>query len=257
MSEMLLKETTDATAWLTLNRPAQYNALSVALVDELQQALDDAAGDPNVRVVVLAANGKGFCAGHDLKELGTLDREAIEALFHRCSRMMMTIAELPKPVVAAVQGVATAAGCQLVASADLVVASSAAVFATPGVNIGAFCSTPAVALSRVLGRKHAMEMLLTGDAIGAQRAYEIGLVNRVVEPASLRDAVAQLASALAGKSPRALATGKRLFSRQLEGGLEEAYAAAAHAIACDFVSADGREGVSAFLEKRQPTWPEA
>jgi enoyl-CoA hydratase/carnithine racemase len=254
--KILLRETTDSVAWLTLNRPAQYNALSGALVDELQRELDHAAGDPDVRVVVIAANGKGFCAGHDLKELSALDREAIEDLFHRCSRMMMTIAGLPKPVLAAVQGVATAAGCQLVAATDLAVASSAAMFATPGVNIGAFCSTPAVALSRVVGRKHAMEMLLTGDAIGAQRAYEMGLVNRVVEPAALHETVATLAGALASKSPQALATGKRLFARQLEVGLEEAYAAASHAIACDFVSADGREGVSAFLDKRQPAWPE-
>lgn len=255
MSEPILLSTfDDHVAWLTLNRPARYNALSGALVDELQRALDLAASDAAVRVVVIAANGRGFCAGHDLAELRALDEAGLEDVFHRCSRMMMTIAHLPKPVIAAVQGVATAAGCQLVAAADLAVACSTAAFATPGVNIGAFCSTPAVALSRAVSRKHAMEMLLTGQPISAMRAYEIGLVNRVVEADALAATVRAMASALAEKSPQAIASGKRLFARQLEVGLDEAYAAASHAIACDFASPDGREGVSAFLEKRQPSW---
>lgn len=246
-----------AVAWLRLNRPAQYNALSREVIDELTRLLDAAAEDSAVRVVVIAASGRGFCAGHDLRELGGLDLDGIEDVFHRCSGMMLRIADLPKPVIACVQGLATAAGCQLVAAADLAVASTAASFATPGVNIGAFCSTPAVALSRVVARKHALEMLLTGEPITAQRAFEIGLVNRVVAAESLEDTVRALAASLATKSPAALASGKRLFGRQLEVPIEAAYDAASHAIACDFVSADGREGVAAFLEKRRPRWPSA
>ncbi len=178
---LLLVETSDGIATLTLNRPNQFNALSGALIGELQSALDRMAGDPAVRVVVLAARGRGFCAGHDLKELRAMASvEEVEALFARCSRMMMTIAQLPQPVIAKVHGLATAAGCQLVATCDLAVASSTATFATPGVNIGAFCSTPGVALGRAVGRKHAMGMLLTGEAVDAEHARDIGLVNRVV-----------------------------------------------------------------------------
>ena len=178
----------------------------------------------------------------------------IEALFARCSRMMVTIARLPQAVVAKVHGLATAAGCQLVATCDLAVASSAATFATPGVNIGAFCSTPSVALGRAVGRKPAMEMLLTGEAVGAERAREIGLVNRVVAPDLLDGEVEALARLVASKSPTAIATGKRVFSRQLEMPLEEAYAFAGRAIAADFFADDGKEGVDAFLGKRAPQW---
>jgi enoyl-CoA hydratase/carnithine racemase len=252
---LLLVEKADGVATLTLNRPAQFNALSSALIDDLQSALDGIAADASLRVVVIAACGRGFCAGHDLKELRAMTSVAeIEALFARCSRMMVTIARLPQAVVAKVHGLATAAGCQLVATCDLAVASSAATFATPGVNIGAFCSTPSVALGRAVGRKPAMEMLLTGEAVGAERAREIGLVNRVVAPDLLDGEVEALARLVASKSPTAIATGKRVFSRQLEMPLEEAYAFAGRAIAADFFADDGKEGVDAFLGKRAPQW---
>ena len=251
----LLVDTTNGIATITLNRPGQFNALSSALIDELQGTLDRVGTDRSVRVVVLAANGRGFCAGHDLKEIRAMgDVPAVEALFARCSRMMMAITALPQPVIAAVHGIATAAGCQLVATCDLAVASTAARFGTPGVNIGAFCATPSVALGRAVGRKHAMELLLTGETIDAQRAYEIGLVNRVVAPESLDAEVAQLASLVASKSSHAIASGKQVFYRQLDLGIDEAYGVAGHAIACDFFSDDGREGVDAFIGKRAPQW---
>jgi enoyl-CoA hydratase/carnithine racemase len=251
----LLTETKDGIATLTLNRPGQFNALSSALIDELQSTLDRLAADPTVRVVVLAANGRGFCAGHDLKEIRALGNvHEVESLFARCSRMMMTITTLPQPVIARVHGIATAAGCQLVATCDLGVASTAATFATPGVNIGAFCSTPSVALGRAVGRKHAMEMLLTGEPIGAVRACEIGLVNRVVSPEALDAEVDTLARRIASKSGAAIASGKQVFYRQLELSLGEAYRLAGHAIACDFFTEDGQEGVAAFLGKRVPLW---
>jgi enoyl-CoA hydratase/carnithine racemase len=253
--DFLLADTADGVATLTLNRPNQFNALSGALIGELQAALDRAGADPAVRVVVIAAHGRGFCAGHDLKELRALPGvDEVEALFARCSHMMTTITSLPKPVIAKVHGLATAAGCQLVASCDLAVASTAAAFATPGVNIGAFCSTPGVALGRAVGRKPAMEMLLTGEPIGAERAREIGLVNRVVAPEALDAEVEALAKLIATKSPAAIATGKAVFYRQLEMPLGDAYAFAGKAIACDFVGEDGQEGVDAFLGKRPPQW---
>lgn len=252
---VLLCDTADGIATLTLNRPAQFNALSGEVIDELQSALDRLGADTSVRVLVLAARGRGFCAGHDLRELRALGDEAeVEALFARCSRMMLTLARLPQAVVAKVHGLATAAGCQLVATCDLAIASSAATFATPGVNIGAFCATPSVALGRAVGRKHAMEMLLTGETISANRAREIGLVNRVVAPEALDAEVESLARLIASKSPAAIATGKQVFYRQLELPLDEAYTFAAHAMACDFVGADGKEGVEAFLGKRTPRW---
>ena len=252
---LVLVEVRHGVATMTLNRPAQFNALSAALIADLQSALDRIASDRGVRVVVLAANGRGFCAGHDLKEIRAMgDVPEVEALFARCSRMMMSLAALPQPVIAKVHGIATAAGCQLVASCDLAVASSEARFATPGVNIGAFCSTPSVALGRVVSRKHAMEMLLTGSFIDAQRAYEIGLVNRVVAPDALNAAVDELARLIASKSSMAIASGKRVFYQQLNLAVADAYQVAGHAIACDFFGEDGREGVDAFLEKRTPRW---
>jgi len=252
---LVLLDVRDGVATLTLNRPAQFNALSAALIADLQAALDRIAADRGVRVVVLAANGRGFCAGHDLKEIRAMGGvPEVEALFAQCSRMMMSLTALPQPVIAKVHGIATAAGCQLVASCDLAVASSAATFATPGVNIGAFCATPSVALGRAVARKQAMEMLLTGGPIDAGRAYEIGLVNRVVAPEALDAAVDELAGVLASKSSLALASGKRVFYQQLELAVPDAYAMAGHAIACDFFSEDGREGVDAFLEKRAPRW---
>ena len=252
---LLLVETNDGVATLTLNRPNQFNALSGALIGDLQSALDRIGGDPAVRVVVLAARGRGFCSGHDLKELRAMASVVdVEALFARCSRMMMTIAQIPKPVIAKVHGLATAAGCQLVATCDLAVASSTATFATPGVNIGAFCSTPGVALGRAVGRKHAMGMLLTGEMVNAEHAQDIGLINRVVAPDALDAEVDTLARLIASKSPAALATGKRVFYQQLEMPLGEAYSMAGHAIACDFVGDDGKEGVDALLSKRAPQW---
>jgi enoyl-CoA hydratase/carnithine racemase len=253
----LLVAVADGIATLTLNRPGQFNALSSVLIGELQSAFDRIATDPGVRVVVLAAAGRGFCAGHDLKEIRAMAGvEEVESLFARCSRMMVTITRLPQPVIAKVHGLATAAGCQLVATCDLAIASDAATFATPGVNIGAFCSTPGVALGRAVDRKHAMEMLLTGAAISAARAHEIGLVNRVV-PADALDAEASgMAALIASRSSRAIRSGKAAFYRQLELPIDEAYAVAGHAIACDFFTEDGREGVDAFLGKRAPRWPD-
>lgn len=242
-------------ATVTLNRPSQFNALSTALIHEMQTAIDRIAADTSIRVVVLAASGRGFCAGHDLKEIrATESAEQVEALFARCSRMMMDLARMPQPVIAKVHGLATAAGCQLVATCDLAVASTAATFATPGVNIGAFCTTPGVALGRAVGRKAAMEMLLTGAPITAERACAIGLVNRVVAPEALDAEVAALAALIASKSAMAIRTGKELFYRQLEMPVEEAYGVAGHAIACGFFTPEGREGVDAFLGKRAPQW---
>jgi enoyl-CoA hydratase/carnithine racemase len=252
---LLLVEAADGIASVTLNRPGQFNALSNALLDELQSALDRITADPSVRVVVIGARGRGFCSGHDLKEIRAMGETAqVEALFAKCSRMMTTITRMPKAVIAKVHGLATAAGCQLVATCDLAVASSTASFATPGVNIGAFCSTPGVALGRAVTRKHAMEMLLTGTPISAERACEIGLVNRVVSPEALDAEVSALATLVASKSPVAIATGKQVFYRQLEMPLSEAYAVAGHAIAGDFASDDGKEGLGAFLDKRPPRW---
>jgi len=252
---LLLVNTVESVATVTLNRPGQFNALSRALIDDLQATFDAIAGDRGVRVVVLAASGRGFCAGHDLKEIRAMAGLAeVESVFARCSRMMTTIVQLPQPVIAKVHGLATAAGCQLVASCDLAVASTAATFATPGVNIGAFCATPAVALGRAVGRKAAMEMLLTAEPVSAQRAREIGLVNRAVAPEALDAEVEALARLVASKSPAAIASGKQVFYRQLELPLTEAYALAGHAIARDFVGADGQEGVDAFLGKRPPVW---
>jgi enoyl-CoA hydratase/carnithine racemase len=251
----LLFEARDGIATVTLNRPGQFNALSSALIDGLQTTLDRVAADPGVRVVVLAARGRGFCSGHDLKEIRAMrDVAEVESLFGRCSRMMMTLTRLPQPVIAKVHGLATAAGCQLVATCDLAVASTTATFATPGVNIGAFCATPSVALGRAVCRKHAMEMLVTGEAIGAERAREIGLVNRVATPEALDAEVEALARLIASKSSAAIASGKQVFYRQLEMPLGEAYAVTGHAIACDFFGEDGKEGVDAFLGKRAPQW---
>jgi len=258
MSEpLLLRADGDGVATLTLNRPAQFNALSGGLIAELQAVLDAVADDPRVRVVVLAGAGRGFCSGHDLREIRAMASQAeIEALFRACSRMMLTLGEIPQAVIAKVHGIATAAGCQLVASCDLALASSAAKFATPGVNIGAFCSTPSVALGRAVSRKHAMEMLLTGEAIDAERAAAIGLVNRVVAPDALDAAVDELARLVASKPASAIASGKRVFRRQMAMPIEDAYAAAGEAIARDFLSPDGQEGVDAFLGKRPPRWRE-
>jgi enoyl-CoA hydratase/carnithine racemase len=242
-------------AWLTLHRPAARNALSMALMQALDAELVAIADDRGVKVVVIAGAGPAFCAGHDLRELrADPRREAYQLVFAQCSALMQRIVGLPKPVIARVHGVATAAGCQLVASCDLAVAAESARFATPGVNIGLFCSTPMVALTRAVGRKAAMEMLLTGELVDAARAREIGLVNRVVPEAALDDAVAALAGQIAGKSPLTLAIGKAAFYHQAELGLAEAYAYASDVMVRNMLTHDADEGIGAFLERRAPTW---
>jgi enoyl-CoA hydratase/carnithine racemase len=252
---LLLRSTEGAVLTLTLNRPQARNALSMGLMAALIEALKDAAGDPAVHAVVLAGAGSAFCAGHDLKELrADPSRETYHATFARCVELMMAIVRLPKPVIARVHGVATAAGCQLVASCDLAIASTEARFATPGVNIGLFCSTPMVALSRAVGRKAAMEMLLTGDLVDAGEAVRIGLVNRAVAPDELDAAVSAIAGRIAAKSPYVLAIGKEAFYRQAEMDLDQAYAYTAEVMTTNMLAQDAAEGIDAFLEKRPPTW---
>lgn len=242
-------------ATLTLNRPDAFNALSQDLLDALQRELDAIAADALVRVVVLAANGKAFCAGHDLKEMRAAPALGYyEKLFGQCSDMMLALQRLPVPVIARVQGMATAAGCQLVAMCDLAVAASGARFAVSGVNLGLFCSTPGVALSRNLGRKAAFEMLVTGAFVSAQEAQRQGLVNRVAEPDALDAAVAELVDSILAKPRVALAMGKQLFYRQLEQGIAAAYADAAHTMSCNMMDAAALEGVQAFIDKRPPNW---
>ncbi len=254
---VLLRDDRDGITTLTLNRPASYNLLTSELIDALLSAFDSIAKDESVRVVVLAALGRGFSAGHDLKEIRALGTQPkIASLFQRCSRMMVSIARLPQPVIARVQGAAAAAGCQLVAQCDLAVASDSAKFAAPGVTWGFFCSTPGVAIGRNLARKHAMEMLLTGDAIDARRAVEWGLVNRVVPAGELEDAVLALATQIRSKPRCTIANGKRAFYEQLEMGIERAYELAGHVIASSFAHEEGREGMDAFIEKRPPNWEE-
>jgi len=252
---ILLRRDQDGIATLTLNRPAARNALSVGLMAEIQDALHAIAGDETVRVVVVAANGPAFCAGHDLKEIrANPGRQNYEALFEQCSRMMLSITRLRQPVIAKVQATATAAGCQLVATCDLAVAARSAKFATPGVNIGLFCSTPMVAVARNLGRKRTMEMLLTGELIEAESAAAWGLVNRVVDDAALDAAVDELASQIAGKSPLVLAIGKEAFYRQLDLDIEQAYAYASEVMTRNMMARDAEEGIDAFLERRPPEW---
>ena len=242
-------------ATLTLNRPRQYNALSDALLTELQRALDSIGPDSSIRVVVLAGAGPAFCAGHDLKEMRSRPGQSYyRDLFARCSRMMMTIANLPQPVIARVHGIAAAAGCQLVASCDLAVASTAARFATSGIKVGLFCSTPAVPLSRNMQPKQAFEMLMTGDFIDAATAERHGLVNHVVPPEALDGAVADLARRIAAKSPVAVATGKRMFYRQLAMDVDKAYEFASETMACNMMAEDAAEGIDAFIAKRPPVW---
>lgn len=252
---LLLRGDEAGIATLTLNRPAARNALSLGLMASLQAALDDIAADPAVRVVVIAGNGPAFCAGHDLREVrATPTRAAYEDLFRRCSHLMQSLTRLPQPVIAAVRGVATAAGCQLVASCDLAVAAESARFATPGVHIGLFCSTPMVALSRNVGRKHAMEMLLTGEMIDAYGALRFGLVNRAVPEGELDQAVLALARTIADKSPLTLRIGKEAFYRQIEQGLSGAYDYAGEVMTRNMLAQDAEEGIDAFLARRPPVW---
>ncbi len=255
---LLLRRDEDGVAFLTLNRPAARNALSAALMAMLQQAVEAIAADRAVKVVVIGGAGPAFCAGHDLRELRALEGpEQYQALFAQCSTLMMSIVRLRQPVIARVHGVATAAGCQLVASCDLAVAAAEARFATPGVNIGLFCSTPMVALSRAIGRKPAMEMLLTGELVDAAAAQRWGLVNRVVPAAELDRDVRELAKRIAAKSARVLAIGKEAFYRQAELDLAAAYTYASEVMTRNMMERDAEEGIDAFLEKRAPQWEDS
>ncbi len=252
---LLRADTADGVATLTLNRPAARNALSLGLMQALDNALVAVGRDAAIRVVIIAASGPAFCAGHDLREIrASPNRFAYEQVFALCSRLMQRIVTLPKPVIAQVHGVATAAGCQLVASADLAVAADTARFATPGVNIGLFCSTPMVALTRAVGRKAAMEMLLTGELVDATRARELGLVNRVVPEVDLAAATMALATGIAAKSPLTVAIGKEAFHRQAEMKLSDAYTYASEVMTRNMLAQDAAEGIDAFLQKRPPVW---
>jgi enoyl-CoA hydratase/carnithine racemase len=256
----LLRGDLDGIALLQLNRPQTRNTLSEAMLTALTDTIAAIREDPRVRAVVLSATGSAFCAGHDLKEITARRRDPdggkayVKDLMNRCSDMMQSIQHLPQPVIAAVEGVATAAGCQLVASCDLAIASATARFATPGVHIGLFCSTPMVALSRNVSPKHAMEMLLTGDMVSADDACRIGLVNRVVPPGSERDEALKLARKLAAKSALTVKTGKEAFYRQLEMKLADAYRFAAEVMTENMMARDATEGIGAIIEKRDPTW---
>ena len=252
---VLLRDDQDGIVTLTLNRPRQYNALSADLLTSLQTELDEIAQNQALRVVVIAANGKAFCAGHDLKEMrASEDRAVHQALFDQCGRMMVSINRLPQPVIARVNGIATAAGCQLVANCDLAVAAEHARFAVSGINVGLFCSTPAVALSRNLLRKQAMQMLLTGDFISAQQALQFGLVNEVVVAEKLESATRELAAKIAAKSAHSIKLGKEMFYKQLPMELSDAYTYASERMACNMDSHDAREGIDAFIQKRKPEW---
>ena len=254
--ELVRLHAENGVATVTLNQPERRNSLSMALLEALSEVLEQIAGDSSVRVVVLAAAGKVFCAGHDLREMrDQFDSHDFQLrLFQQCSKVMQQIVNLPKPVIARVAGVATAAGCQLVASCDLAVAEKGARFATPGVNIGLFCSTPMVALSRNVSRKHAMEMLLTGKLIDAARAEQVGLINRAVEPGALDETVYGMAATIAGKSGHTLKIGKEAFYKQLEMPLAQAYDYTAKVMAENMQANDAQEGISAFLDKRDPDW---
>jgi enoyl-CoA hydratase/carnithine racemase len=257
---ILLRERLGSISVLTLNRPDARNSLSEGLIAELHATLREIHDDTKVRAVVIAANGPAFSSGHDMKELtarrtdGDRGRAYFAEIMNACSAMMQAIVHLPKPVVAAVQGVATAAGCQLVASCDLAIASEAATFATPGVDIGLFCSTPMVALSRNVSRKQAMEMLLTGEPISARAAQQIGLVNRVVAAGTERDAAIALAEKVALKSAYTVKLGKAAFYRQAEMTLADAYRYAAEVMTENMMARDAEEGIGAFIEKREPKW---
>ncbi len=252
---VLVREDGDAVCTLTLNRPADYNALSEALLDELLAAFESVGEDLSIRVLVIAARGKAFCAGHDLKEMrANPNRGYYENLFKKCGRMMMSMIRLPQPVITRVHGLATAAGCQLVANSDLAVASTEASFGTSGINVGLFCMTPGVAVARNVNRKQSFEMLFTGDIVPAERAEEVGLVNKVVPPAALDAAIAAYTQSIIDKSQVAVAAGKRAFYRQLEMGLEAAYDYAAEEMALNMMFHDAGEGIDAFIAKRTPVW---
>jgi enoyl-CoA hydratase/carnithine racemase len=253
---MLLRSDAEGIAGLTLNRPDQYNALSRELLGALEVELDRIKDDPAVRVVAITGRGRAFCAGHDLKEIAhERERGKLTELFGQCSKVMLSLTRLPQPVIALVDGIATAAGCQLVAACDLAVATTNARFATSGVKYGLFCSTPMVAMSRNVPRKPAVEMLLTGDFIEADDAFRLGLVNKVVPPERLEEAFDGMVARLLDKPREVLALGKRAYYRQLEMGLEDAYAFTTDVIVDNALGKDFEEGLAAFLEKRAPQWP--
>jgi len=252
---MILRADLDGVATLTLNRPGQFNALSQAMLEALLAELQAIAADKSVRVVVLAGAGKAFCAGHDLKEMrGNHTKAFMQALFRLCGKVMMQIVGMPQPVVARIHGIATAAGCQLVSMCDLAVASDVARFAVSGINVGLFCATPSVGLSRNMGRKEAFEMLVTGDFIDAAEAKRRGLVNRVVPLEALDEEVGRLTASICAKSPVAIAMGKQMFYSQLEMGLDAAYQHASEVMACNMMCEDAAEGIDAFMAKRKPVW---
>ena len=255
LQPFVLRETRDGIATLTLNRPNRLNALSTEMIAALTAELDAIAVDSTVRVVVLAASGNAFCAGHDLKEMRAhIDETWQRSLFDACTQMMLKLTQLPQPVIARVQGAAAAAGCQLVSMCDLAVAADSVKFGLSGINAGIACSTPAVGVVRNISRKRAMELLLTGGMIDATTALDWGLVNRVVPSAALDTTVAQLATTIAGKSRAAMALAKRAFYEQVELGLDAAYVVAGSAMACNMIDPDAAEGVDAFLGKRAPVW---
>ncbi len=254
-SSPVLTDVRAGVARVTLNRPQQFNALSMTVLDALEQALERLAADRDVRVIVIAAAGKAFCPGHDLKEMAAeRTPEFIGGLFAKCCRIMLGLTRMPQPVIARVHGIATAAGCQLVAACDLAVAASDARFATSGINYGLFCATPGVPLSRNIGRKQALEMLLTGEFIDAETALRWGLVNRIASPAELDTAVDSLAHTLLAKPPVALTQGKRFFYSQIEQGMAQAYEEAAALITSQMLADEALEGVNAFMAKRKPDW---
>jgi enoyl-CoA hydratase/carnithine racemase len=252
---VLLRHDAGGIATVTLNRPKQYNALSEELLTELQAQLDSIEKDPLVRVVIIAGSGSAFCAGHDLKQMRAKPEKAYyDKLFGQCSKIMMTLTRMPQPVIARVHGIATAAGCQMVAQCDLAVASDNARFAVSGINVALFCSTPSVPLARNVSRKQAMEMLLTGDFIDAATAKARGLVNRVVSVDKLDAEVKALADAIIAKSPVAVTTGKKMFYKQIEMGMEAAYEYASEVMTCNMMAEDVGEGIDAFMQKRDPNW---
>ncbi len=261
-SDLVLQAREGNVLRLTLNRAKARNALSAALMTALHQALESVVDDKTVRVIILGADGPAFSSGHDLKEMtthrqdGDKGRQRFAELFFQCSKLMTSIVKHPKPIIAQVQGIATAAGCQLVASCDLAIASSHARFATPGVNIGLFCSTPMVALSRNVSRKHAMEMLLTGDMISPEDALRMGLINRIVPPEMLESEASRLAFLIASKPAGTVKLGKETFYRQAEMRLTEAYDYTARIMTENMLADEAEEGISAFVEKREPQWPE-
>lgn len=252
---VLLRADEGGIATLTLNRPKAFNALSEELLAALQMQLETISNDSSVRVVVIEGSGDAFCAGHDLKQMrANPSREYYDALFNACSQFMLTLMRIPQPVIAKVHGIATAAGCQLVGTCDLAIASEEAKFATSGINYGLFCSTPAVAVSRNIHRKKAAELLFTGDFIDARTAESFGLINKAVPAKQLNAEVIQMANLIIRKSAVAVSTGKRMLYRQIEMGIDDAYKFAAETMACNMMAFDAGEGIDAFIEKRSPTW---